>query len=540
MASIPRAAPKHRLAGGRSRRRALGQTMVLGAVSLLVLAFMMSLSFNVGNVLNQKIRLQSHSDSMAYSMATVEARAMNYFAYTNRAIAAVLVAQMTLHAYMSIASTSSDIFGAGMSVFIQIAAIEAALCAACRPCSHCLHAIQAGRIANRYRRERNRYRNTVKGVESTFNLAVQSMTWAADLIHVSQSEMYAFMLAKPLLGRDLNRLGTTNNVCAQPLPGAVGAINLVEFQCSLEGTLGDVVPCPGLPNPVTPASKRAPTNRGDRARIMANVGDAARPQFDRARSGVIGLLSPILLNRVRQIPGSGVTSVTSISGHSYLTMKSDNSCSGNPKPRTSGDRVCATDSGRVNGWWRHGVGTSGFSAVIASDDAGGRHRPSGGHSGRHDRYRGIQRRPNDMSLECLANGGGHCFVNFRADERASRDFGQPHVYTHLTANLRALRDDCNAQAPWEITRSGNGTLTIDDGQRTAGTLQLVPSMNGRAMSKAMAYFHRFDDWRAPPNMFDPYWRAKLHPFSKAEAAVVAAAAGDTNTATMTGGGIEGK
>lgn len=520
----------------RRSRRKLGQTMVLGVVTLLVLAFMMMLSFNVGNVLNQKIRLQSHADSMAYSMATVEARAMNYFAYTNRAIAAVLVAQMTLHAYMSIASTSSDIMGSGMSVFIQIAAMEGLICAACRPCSHCLHAIQAGRIANKYRKKRNSYRNTVKGVESAFNLAVQSMTWASDLIHTTQVEMYGFMLAKPLRGKDLKKVADTNDVCAQALPGGVQAINMLEFQCSLEGTLGDIVPCTVLPN----GGKRAPSSNGDRARVMANVGDAARPQFDRARSGVLGLLSPIFLNEVRSIPNGGLTSVTSISGRSFLTMKSDNGCGGNPRPRTNGERVCATDSGRVNGWWKHGIGTSGFSAVIASDDAGGRHRPSGGHSGTHDKYKGIQIRPNDTSLACLANGGGHCFVSFRSDERAARDFGQPHVYAHYTANLRGLRNDCNAQPPWEITQAGNGTVAIDDGQRGTGTLQLVPSMDGRAMSKAMAYFHRFDDWRAPPNMFDPYWRAKLHPFSRLEAAAVAGAAGDARSAGMAAVGIEGK
>jgi len=31
------------------------------------------------------------------------------------------------------------------------------------------------------------------------------------------------------------------------------------------------------------------------------------------------------------------------------------------------------------------------------------------------------------------------------------------------------------------------------------------------MSAAMAYYHRPGDWREPPNLFNPFWGAKLMP-----------------------------
>src|SRR5436190_24011345 len=114
-------------------RRTLGQTLVLGCVTLLVLALMLMVSFNLTQVIHEKMRLQTHSDVMAYSTAVMEARTFNYFAYTNRASAALLVAQTTLHAYMSLVSMIPKILKAGRINFIMIAIQEIALCCSCGP-----------------------------------------------------------------------------------------------------------------------------------------------------------------------------------------------------------------------------------------------------------------------------------------------------------------------------------------------------------------------------------------------------------------------
>jgi hypothetical protein len=43
------------------------------------------------------------------------------------------------------------------------------------------------------------------------------------------------------------------------------------------------------------------------------------------------------------------------------------------------------------------------------------------------------------------------------------------------------------------------------------------------------------NWQAPPNFFDPFWRAKLHPFmSREEARNAAQTAGDTDGANNAG------
>ena len=57
---------------------------------------------------------------------------------------------------------------------------------------------------------------------------------------------------------------------------------------------------------------------------------------------------------------------------------------------------------------------------------------------------------------------------------------------------------------------------------------------GAGLSKALVYYHRLGEngWREAPNLFNPYWRAKLHPFTQEEAAAVLEAAGNTDAARL--------
>ena len=101
-----------------------GQTMALGAMSMLILALMVMMSFNVSQAVHEKVRLQQHVDTQAYSLAVVGARAYNYSAYANRAIAAAYVSMMSLHGYMAAASVVPEMLDAAGYAFIITGAIE--------------------------------------------------------------------------------------------------------------------------------------------------------------------------------------------------------------------------------------------------------------------------------------------------------------------------------------------------------------------------------------------------------------------------------
>jgi len=65
---------------------------VLGLFFIFATAAVLLLMFNTGRTVDEKMRLTNAADAAAWSVATLEARALNYDAYTNRAIVANEVA----------------------------------------------------------------------------------------------------------------------------------------------------------------------------------------------------------------------------------------------------------------------------------------------------------------------------------------------------------------------------------------------------------------------------------------------------------------
>ncbi|HZI14012.1 MAG TPA: pilus assembly protein [Myxococcus sp.] len=83
------------------RRDERGQAMVIGAVSMLVVAVTVMASVSIGHGVYEKIKLQDAADAQAYSIAVKEARAYNFLAYTNRAMIIHYSAMLTVMSYVS-------------------------------------------------------------------------------------------------------------------------------------------------------------------------------------------------------------------------------------------------------------------------------------------------------------------------------------------------------------------------------------------------------------------------------------------------------
>ena len=124
--------------------------MVLACLTMLMIALTLMLSFSLNNAIHEKIRIQMHADAQAYSVAVLEARTFNTLAYTNRAIAAALVAQMSLHAWMAIASEAVSLHKGFSVAFSQVSAMEYLECAATEDPSHCAHGADANQISNKH------------------------------------------------------------------------------------------------------------------------------------------------------------------------------------------------------------------------------------------------------------------------------------------------------------------------------------------------------------------------------------------------------
>jgi uncharacterized membrane protein len=81
-----------------------GQTLVLFALTMLLLVVMVMMTLSFGTKAKEKMELQQVADQAAYSTAVGTARGMNILAMTNRVMLAHMVAMLGLISSSSFAS----------------------------------------------------------------------------------------------------------------------------------------------------------------------------------------------------------------------------------------------------------------------------------------------------------------------------------------------------------------------------------------------------------------------------------------------------
>ena len=85
----------------RLRRHEEGQTLILAALFGLILALCVLGTVNLGRAVYDKMAVQTACDNGAYSQAAVEARVLNFTAYTNRAMVVHYASIMAASAYLT-------------------------------------------------------------------------------------------------------------------------------------------------------------------------------------------------------------------------------------------------------------------------------------------------------------------------------------------------------------------------------------------------------------------------------------------------------
>lgn len=497
--------------------RTRGQVMVLGCVALIVLALMMATSFTLTNAVHEKIRIQSHADAQAYSLATVEARAFNVTAHYNRAIAAALVAQMSLHSWMAIATHDVAMLSSGAIIMLTIAGIEAAM--GCYPynVSHCPCVIQAIISAFKFFRAASKWGNTLKGLESQFNKGVEGLVKMVQSLHKGQLNVLKRAKGEIMYGLVMQSL-QSNNAKKSSYVLALGNENKKSFACALEGTDMDD-DCDG-------SWKRSKASLAERSKVIQNTANASRPFFDR-----IGAQSSMLSHQNFRGPNDPDVPKNSLTdgnwNHFFVT-----------RARVGEGTSSGSDNGKQAK--NVGAGTMGMGFAVVRNFkhsppvgmpfdgqiySGQQNKHSGllwmsGHSGSHDKFEHVmaQEPCNDQS----------CFVNFRQSSDPDQDFGAPTVYGGVKQNLRyyAVKgDDFKENAPWEINSDGKVKLKLSKDKDAE--INMVPRGEGVALAKAKVYFHQLGNWKIPPNFFDPFWRSKLHFFKADELQTALGLAGDT-------------
>lgn len=493
------------------RSKPRGQVLPLACVSLIVLALMTMLSFNIANVIHEKIRLQNYADAQAFSISTYEARMYNYLAYSNRASAASFVTIASLHGFYAVANMAPQLIRAAAIAMGVEALAEIAVCIATWGTSCCPHIPKPIMLAVQYGfTDANDAEDTLEGWERPFNDAVDAYWQLVKFNTLEQNAMLALSVPKLLSGFDDAPLkGTAPQ--ASGLPFLVGALNSQNFLCTLEGSLID-----------TCSAKKSVT---ERSKMYTEIINASRPEFTHQ----------ILMMGTDYLPFIGDAwsdlsySIPFFIGGNHLI--GDDSCDSDNT--AEGKLACATvpfaafvgsaeDLPGIGAW---------AGSEIVSDDGGGDHSPSGAHDGsQHDKFKGIPKCVQDKD----------CFINFREGDQ-DNDWGQPSVFTYYSSDL-SKRPKGQA-TPWIL--GADGKLTIDMAGKdngNPGVLEMKPSRTGSAMTRAMTYFHAPGSWPRPPNMFDPYWAAKLHPLDRTQVVQLLALSGgdkisDIPAALLVEGGL---
>jgi hypothetical protein len=131
-----------------------------------------------------------------------------------------------------------------------------------------------------------------------------------------------------------------------------------------------------------------------------------------------------------------------------------------------------------------------------------------------------------LSADFLNNphgGGDHTvdmdmsrFEEFRIG--TSFPFNQPSVFAAVSTDTRY--NEYGQRGPWEVAKDGSGTVSVKNVGPTDAKITLANNNRSKAVSKAMVYYHRIGDWSDYPNLFNPFWRAKLHPLSQDEMSTI--------------------
>lgn len=97
-----------------------GQAIILGAVSLLVLAVGIMTTIQLGWTIKERIQLQHAADNAAYTQAVMVARSLNFIAWTNRAIIAHYVTMMNLQSMISWMDANATVLALNASMLNSI------------------------------------------------------------------------------------------------------------------------------------------------------------------------------------------------------------------------------------------------------------------------------------------------------------------------------------------------------------------------------------------------------------------------------------
>ncbi|MGC4122864.1 MAG: Tad domain-containing protein [Myxococcales bacterium] len=517
-------------------RRPTGQVILLGSVFILLLSFALMMVLTVSWATHERIRIQHAADAQAYSQAVQTARAFNYMAYSNRAAAGALVSMAVLSSYESEASAAVDLWWSHGVINIVAMGCEFGICCSCPwglccKLNHCWHAFEDLWTAIEFFTSAGDIADDVKELDSPFKKAMDGFQQMVQTIKYWNFATLGGLSGQVFMSGGVADLDDYNLPAHKNGKGeTIGMVNAI----NTSAIFGSV-------------NMKDATNDERKHKDMTEVANASRGGWTRGRNW--GLEAPVILAplsmKIHDEDGGWWVQAQigwGLGGKAGITEDGDLG----PSSDIKGDGIKSRDfwyqvgmcqhncCGNANGEpgiWPISLGWGWFMpAVVYTSSDGGEH-DSNMIEGPHDTDN------HDLDVDQAFTVYS---IKMPDDVEPEAPYKQPAIFAAVKQHLSV--NENGGEQPWMITRSGTQKpklvgeqqdLNFKGGEANGGGDDTDLAF---AMAKALVYYHRPGDWREPPSFWNPFWRAKLHPFTRGEAALVAGATGHSNTLQLVGAG----
>lgn len=510
-----------------------GQALVLSSILLLVVAMAVLSISDLGRAIHDRIELQNAADGAAYTLAVREARAFNYYAYTNRAQVAQYVTALQL---LSIDSMVLGILvGLGTVAALMKTAADVCggakreLCRLLPKIGWILIAISTA--ANAIEKIARMAARAIKAFDAFIGAVAVPLLVGANLFLFASQVAFLSQTVAGLRGEEVRRIARATSPRAELALGVTPhtAANGLRF---LSTHLQDSMLLFGTNDPPGATLDDGAAGRRNWARRgMGELIHASRSGpliYDRSLPGP-------LVSSSREVPGvrhvenlMKLFGSAGFRGHTRLHSRADVQ----PTPASSaryyeqleepgystaryptGNSVGANFYFHVGGFFSSLAEALGLNRKeLASVTSTGGPVKGWACSWDPDRpYRTFDAglvRIFAPRFGCDLNRGRHPWWGITpymafdptrdGCEDPARDFCQPDVWVALRLPLAGREASVDVEV---ATPSGVAHATSGGG-----------SDNGPiAIARALTYYHRPGAWEEPPNFFNPHWRAKLAP-----------------------------
>lgn len=516
------------------RRHEEGQALVLAAISMLVLSLCVLATVNLSYVASERIRLQNTADNAAYTMAAHQARALNYFAYTNRAMVVHYASQMNMISVLSYMMFSIIVLSL-LSFLPYIGQVMQI-------------------IANIYKI----IVNILDIAASTFSVLIDGATY---LLGMTQLAVSTGMLTRVVSGASAEVRRTNTDYVVEPIAATMlgidaGARWSQTVNTNFFPTLGTVsTPERAFMTEIANSARHEWTAYGGqngrgwnllgglprRANFSLgfpgfgiSLGKFARTEWGSLApgtggggigGGIIGGIIGGLLGNLLTITEQGFSSDTFQLRISLGPVRITFSTGAEvwADRRLGGHRFFFDDS--YSPRWLSAIAKPFMRPIVSAANAAIQSFANGMHGGRDGMhfpvahfhfgqlpYAHFKPEMNRLGSDWFKQPPSLAFITLPTAALLSK--GRPFM-TSFEVRLGALHSASSKLA------AENGLSTAQLRNKRGGYRSGLEHRPGdtfmglqegfHAMAAARAYYHRPGDWREPPNLFNPFWGAKLIP-----------------------------